>query len=135
VPNWAATVLAELNAVRAVEGKTPYLYDPRLAAAAMRHASFVAGPAAPAIWGDGALYDGWKSRVEAADYPTNSPIGISVVCGPASPKGAVEKIGSSLAGRNAIMNDAYEAFGGGNIIDPRNVHWWVAIWGGVPPTA
>lgn len=133
-PTWPDDLLRFVNAARAVPKLIPYLADDRLTAAASRHGDYLVGPASPALWGSGEIYAGWRERVAWAAFPANAPAGISVAINAATPQGAVNAWMANPADRNAVLNLAYEAVGFGNVMGADGTHYWIAIFGGVPPT-
>jgi uncharacterized protein YkwD len=129
-PVWPATLLQLLNAERARLDLIPLLPDDRLAAAAARHASWLTGPACPALWGSGALYSGWADRIAAGGYPLGAATGMSIAGARDTPAGAVSAWLASPADCAAIRNPEFEAAGFGMGVASDGVRWWVAAWAG-----
>jgi uncharacterized protein YkwD len=130
VPVWPATLLGLVNAERARLDLIPLLPDARLAAAAQRHADWLAGPAYPGLWGGGATYSGWADRIAAGGYPLGAATGMSIAADRGTPGGAVAVWLANAADAAAIRNREFEAAGFGMAVGTNGVRWWVAAWAG-----
>jgi hypothetical protein len=129
-PTWPDALLRAANAERARLDISPLLADARLAAAAALQGAHLAGAAAPDLCGSAGVYEGWRERMAAAEWPAMWPCGMGVISA-ATPQGAVTNWMASWADRAALLNPAFDAAGFANVTARDGTHIWVAAWGGM----
>ncbi|HEX5759012.1 MAG TPA: CAP domain-containing protein [Thermoanaerobaculia bacterium] len=120
-----AAMLARVNALRAAAGAAPLALDPRLNAAAQRHAedmlarSFYAHESPEGT--------GPRERVRAAGYPPAALVGENIARGALSVEEALAGWNRSRPHRRNLLHRSYEHLGVG-FAAGRGAEGWTVVW-------
>ena len=115
-----AQMLALHNAARRQAGVPPLTLDPRLTAAAQRHAAECAG------WGR-LDHAGWDAEIRAAGYPL-AAIGQNLEEGSPDAASAFAALLADPPHRANILNPAFTRLGAGSAVG-EGVAWWAVNFG------